>query len=687
MKHLYRPEIDGLRAIAVLSVILYHAGIEIFKGGFVGVDIFFVISGFLITSIILKDLEMGDFTISKFYQRRVRRILPALITVILISIPFALFLLPPEDLHNFAKSSISSLTFWSNFQFSLEAGYFDTPGEYKPLLHTWSLSIEEQFYIIYPIFFIFFIKFNKKILIFITSIILLLSLFFSQWSGNFNLQYPFIDDDILFYSQSFWSEFMMPFGRIWELALGALCGFLIVSKKNYFQVNNKKVVLFNFFSLVGIVLIFFSFFYLSENFPYPSFYSLIPTLGTALLILFCQKDTLVQKILSYRILVFIGLISYSAYLFHYPIFSFIKYSYFTTDGFLYIFLIPLILFIAFLNWKYIEKPFRQKNTPIKKLLIFISLSYLFIFAICFFIFSTDGLKERTKFKLPQNITQSFNELNSGIKCFDIGYIHLEKNQKNICQIGDGSKKEIDFVIFGDSHIVSYHDLFDKISKKYNKKGLFIGYSGCPPILDIYPLRRDQREKDCNKLNKYVFKIVNDKNIKNLVLISKWTYYTDGNNFGKNLNFIGLKPRRSSNKNLSRKAFEIGIEQTFKRYSKIGTNIFIFNQVPHQIMRPEEIYYKSYNINKNKFEKNLLHYSVSLEKHNSLKQFTTKIFDQSLKKFKNLNLISFDDIFCDNMDGKCLIGNTEHSFYTDPSHLSFYGAELTMDKIEKYIRDF
>ena len=162
MKNSYRPEIDGLRALAVLSVIFFHAGIELFKGGFVGVDIFFVISGYLITTIILKDIKKEKFSIAYFYQRRVRRILPALIITIALSIPFALIFLPPADLQNYAKSIISSLTFWSNFQFSLETGYFATPGEYKPLLHTWSLSIEEQFYILYPLFFIFFFKLKKK---------------------------------------------------------------------------------------------------------------------------------------------------------------------------------------------------------------------------------------------------------------------------------------------------------------------------------------------------------------------------------------------------------------------------------------------------------------------------------------------------------------------------------------------
>jgi len=686
MKHIYRPEIDGLRAIAVLSVIFYHAGFEIFQGGFVGVDIFFVISGYLITSIILKDLELKKFTLLQFYQRRVRRILPALIAVIFFSLPFAFFLLPPDDLINFAKSSVSSLTFWSNFQFSGETGYFDTPGEYKPLLHTWSLSIEEQFYILYPLIFIFLIKLKNK-LIPITSLILILSLLFAQWSGNLGLQYPFIDRDLLFYSQSFWSGFMMPFGRIWELALGALCGFLINSKINYFRVNNNKILFFNFYSFIGIFLILFSFFYLSKNFPYPSFYSLIPTVGVTLLILFCQKDTFVQKILSKKILVFIGLISYSAYLFHYPIFSFLKFANINFNSFLYILIILLVLFISFINWKYVETPFRQKKFPVKKLFIFILFSYLFIMIICLFIYFTDGLKERTKFKLPKNITQSFQESKSGKQCFDIDYIHLEKNRSSICKIGNISKKEIDFIIFGDSHIVSFYNLFDRLSKKHNKTGLFIGYSGCPPILDIYTLRSDQREKDCNQLNKNVFKIIKDENIKNLILISKWTYYTDGNHFGKNLNFISLKQRRSSNKILSRKAFEIGINKTLSQYKELGTNVFIFNQVPQQITKPEIAYYRSYDKNNNKFEKNLSFYSLNLDKHYKLQSFIKKIFNYVINEFKNVTLVNFDNVFCNKIKKKCLLGNKEFSFYSDESHLNTHGTELTKEIIEKHIVNF
>ena len=218
MKNYYRPEIDGLRAIAVLSVIFFHAGISIFKGGFVGVDIFFVISGYLISTIILKDIEKKNFNINYFYQRRARRILPALIITIALTLPFALLLLPPDDLKSFAKSIFSSLTFWSNFQFSAESGYFEIPGEYKPLLHTWSLSIEEQFYIFWPliIWTIYKIRINFLLIIFV-----LITLSFVL-----NIVSAESDKVATFYS---------PITRFCELLVGSFLAWLKFKNKFFYQ--------------------------------------------------------------------------------------------------------------------------------------------------------------------------------------------------------------------------------------------------------------------------------------------------------------------------------------------------------------------------------------------------------------------------------------------------------------------
>mgnify|MGYP001281709945 FL=1 len=688
MKNYYRPEIDGLRAIAVLSVIFFHAGISIFKGGFVGVDIFFVISGYLISTIILKDIEKKNFNINYFYQRRARRILPALIITIALTIPFALVLLPPEDLQNFSKSIISSLTFWSNFQFSFESGYFETSGEYKPLLHTWSLSIEEQFYIFYPLFFILFFKLGKKFLFLAICTVSILSLFFAQWSGNLNYTYPFFDEELLFFSKSNWSEFMMPFGRVWELAFGAICAFLLNSKNNYFQKNLHKentILIFNLFSFVGIFLILFSFFYLSENFPYPSFYSLMPVVGTVLLILFCNKSTIIQKILSFKILVFIGLISYSAYLFHFPVFSLARYTDINNLNYLYI--VPLILLASFFNWKFIEKPFRKKNASLKKLLIFIIFSYLILILISFYIIKNEGLNKREKFVLPESIEDSFIISKKGKNCFDINYIHKKENKDKICKIGDINKKEIDFLIFGDSHIISFYNLFDTLAQKFGKTGLFVGYSACPPIMNVHTLLKN-KERNCNKLNKLVFDISIEKNIKNLILISRWTYYTDGKYSGSDtMNYLSLRPSRSGNKETSRKAFAKGIFDTLEAYNKLGKNVYIIEQPPLQITSAKTVYYRSLNSDLSEFKNNLSKNSVKMDKHIHFQMYVKKIFNKALKNYKNLTLMNLDDVFCDKKINKCLIGNEKKSFYSDYHHLTSDGANMIENKIVKVIKSF
>ena len=683
----YRPEIDGLRALAVLSVILFHAGIQAFKGGFVGVDIFFVISGYLITTIILRDIKDNKFRLLYFYQRRVRRILPALIVVISLSLPFAVFFLPPSDLKDFSKSIISSLTFWSNFQFSAENGYFDIPGDYKPLLHTWSLSIEEQFYIFYPLFLVLVFKIKKNSLSLVLGIIFLFSLFFAQWSGNLISIYPYVEKNLLFHSQSYLSEFMMPFGRIWELALGAICALILNERKQYFKYDKKKNLIFNIYSAIGFALIIFSFFYLSSNFPYPSFYTLIPTFGSAILILFCNKNTIVNKILSNKFLVFLGLISYSAYLFHYPIFSFIKYTNVSIKSVYYIYIILLILFLSFLNWKFVEKPFRKSGASIKKLLIFISATYLLLISISVFFYTSNGLDQRNKFMISKSISNSFVFDQIGKKCFDINYIHKKENNEKICKIGNLKNNKIDFIVFGDSHIVNYYKLLNDLAKKNNKLGLFLGYSGCPPILNVYPVRSDQRERDCYKLNKLVLDIANNKNIKNLILISKWAYYTVGNNFGRNINFLNLEPSRVYDRQLSKKAFKNGLADTLKVYEKNKKNIFLIEQAPMQITNAKKIYFRSIDKDIKKYNDNLINYSLDLKNHNVLQSYVKKIFTEYETKYDSLNLINIDDIFCNKNLKKCLIGNQKSSFYIDDNHLSVEGVKLLHNRINKIFINF
>jgi len=333
----YRPEIDGLRALAVLPVIFFHADLFFFSGGFVGVDIFFVISGYLITSILIKDLRENKFSISKFYERRARRILPALFFVIILSIPIAWITFLPKDLLNFFQSVLAITFFSSNILFWRESGYFDSESSLKPLLHTWSLSVEEQFYVLFPIFLFIIWRYRKNNLFLIIFIAAVLSLLLSEW-GQRNHQ-----------SANF---FLAP-TRAWELLVGVLASIYL---------SNHKLKPNNILASIGILMISFSIIAFDKTTPFPSLLTLIPVLGTLILILYTDSKSTIGKVLGHPSLVAIGLISYSAYLFHQPILVFFNYKYQALmDPVIKIFLIAFTLFFAFLSWKFIEQPFRDKE--------------------------------------------------------------------------------------------------------------------------------------------------------------------------------------------------------------------------------------------------------------------------------------------------------------------------------------
>jgi len=341
MRFKYRSEIDGLRFLAVMPVVFYHAGFGLFSGGFIGVDVFFVISGYLITTIILNELSDKSFSLRRFYERRARRILPALIFVILATTILSFIFLTRTELSNYFKSLIATLFFYSNFYFWKNSPYFKSDSDLEPLLHTWSLSIEEQFYIFFPIILIFVFKFFRKylfifFLISFFSSLILCQVFALKTGGNLN--------------------FYFTLSRSWELSLGAICAYSLKYKDNFFS---KK--LNNFLSFLGIILIFSSIFIFSKETLYPSFYTLFPAIGTSLIILYADKDTLVKQFLSIKPFVGIGLISYSFYLWHQPLLAFgrIYFQNFSTEKKLILLLFSL--FLSIFSYFFIEKQFRQNN--------------------------------------------------------------------------------------------------------------------------------------------------------------------------------------------------------------------------------------------------------------------------------------------------------------------------------------
>ena len=336
----YRPEIDGLRALAVIPVVLFHAGIAGFSGGFVGVDIFFVISGYLITSIILNEQQKDSFTLAGFYERRARRILPALMLVVLLSAVAAWYLLLPAELVDFGESLASVGVFASNILFWTQSDYFATTSEFIPLLHTWSLAVEEQFYLIFPVFMIFTLAWTKTKRLSVLTLVAILSLIFCEWAWRNAPEANF---------------FLAP-SRVWELMAGVLCAFYLQ------QARDPKLLIRQLASLAGLLMLVYSIAFFDKSIPFPSLYTLIPVVGTVLIILFTDKNTLVGKILSLPFIVGVGLISYSAYLWHQPLFVFARLNSMDELSVMTLLGLSILAFImAFISWRWVEKPFRNRN--------------------------------------------------------------------------------------------------------------------------------------------------------------------------------------------------------------------------------------------------------------------------------------------------------------------------------------
>jgi peptidoglycan/LPS O-acetylase OafA/YrhL len=349
----YRAEIDGLRALAVLPVILFHAGFEWFSGGFVGVDVFFVISGYLITTIIISEMAEGKFSIVNFYERRARRILPALFFVIIASFPLFYFSYYGNYFTEYVKSIAATATFTSNIFFWLNSNYFSLGSEIKPLLHTWSLAVEEQYYILFPIFLMFTWRLGIKWVLILLSIVFFISLGVAQLGA---------------YNSPNAAFFLLP-TRGWELLVGVFAAFYL--KHNMYL---KSLFLNQILSLLGLGMIVYSIIAFDESTPFPSLYALIPTIGTGLIILSSTKQTVVHSLLGSKVLVGLGLISYSAYLWHQPLLAALAFNMPFEERYFYKILVILItLALAYLSYKFIEGPFRNKYQ--------VSKQNIFIFAI------------------------------------------------------------------------------------------------------------------------------------------------------------------------------------------------------------------------------------------------------------------------------------------------------------------
>jgi peptidoglycan/LPS O-acetylase OafA/YrhL len=463
----YRREIDGLRALAVIPVILFHAGFQAFNGGFVGVDVFFVISGYLITTIIISELEDGKFSIINFYERRARRILPALLFVMFVCLPFAWLWLLPEDIKIFSQSLVAVSVFSSNIFFYNTSGYFDTLAELKPLLHTWSLAVEEQYYLFFPIFLMVTWRFGKRWILALLAVIFLVSLGLSQWLSVVKPMAGF---------------FLLP-ARGWELLVGSFSAFYLST----YQTSHSNNWLNDAGSATGLALVILAIFAFNNQTPSPSLYTLVPTLGAALIILYGTSNTYVGKLLGAKLFVGIGLLSYSAYLWHQPLLAFAKNRFtYNLSETVTLTIVALTFMLSWFSWKYVESPFRNKlkfnRSQVYRLsfvgsLFFLGIGFCGIYTKAFeqshaYIKVYDGDVGHDSFHkyvaenffrcTPESIAKEALESGRYLRCMQ------SKNNS-----------EVDIVLLGDSHA---EHLFLGLAENLNNKNLAFYIKGSLPFL-------------------------------------------------------------------------------------------------------------------------------------------------------------------------------------------------------------
>ena len=653
MKITYRPEIDGLRAIAVVAVILYHAQITIlghqpFKGGFIGVDIFFVISGYLITSIILKELAAtGSFSFKHFYERRIRRILPALLFVMLVSLPFAWMYFLPSSFIDFSKSILFSLGFSSNYYFWHSGHqYGAVSGFLKPFLHTWSLSVEEQFYILFPIVLLFTFEYFRKYLIHILILGFVISLGLADWNSRN-------------YSSA---SFYFLHTRIWELLAGSILAYFEITGGEG-RVRFKYKILNLILPSLGLFLIGHSILFFNDRMLHPSFYTLSPIIGVCLIIWFSYKDEIITKILSTKLFAGIGLISYSLYLWHYPIFAFARLTEFTQGSlFNKLLLGTIILLVSIFSYYFVERPARKNKYKLKVISSLLIFFIIFLIIINLNFIFNQGYKNRFNINIQETVTYHYLTKDGEI-CF---------NNIKICEFNKDKKQKI--FLIGDSHFGSIsYDLKSRIENFQFIPITFAGYFyfGEDKIVSV-----DRYTKKINFEFRKYDKIVKDelsKSENNIIILGGSTslYFYKKRYIDRPIDwrfeFVGKNDLKFNSKLLENVFFSKLKKITKKNY------IILVYPIPE--------------IGKNIFNNliGLKSFKYTYDDYLSVNKEVIEYFDSI--KLDNLIKVKPAEVLCDVKKNLCPVIDYKNNnlIFSDPWHPSLKGTEMINDLIMKEIK--
>lgn len=650
MKH--RREIDGLRALAIIPVLFFHAGFSWMPGGFFGVDVFFVISGFLITGIIVRELHAtGRFSLIGFYERRARRILPALFLVIGVMYPIGWFLLVPEQFQNFNDSLRSILLFVSNYFFLGIMGYFDPNIDLNPMLHTWSLAIEEQFYIFFPLILWLIWKFVKeRYWVPLLSILGIASLL---WAQNNYAQ----DPNGTFYLLQF---------RAWELLAGALAAIHLSHRARKKEVEGEPYSS-QILSILGLCMVTYSMFGIGADVTHPGFITLVPVIGTVLIVVSAGPETLVNRLLSMRVFVGIGLISYSAYLWHQPIFAFFRVSQLhepTPEMFLP--LIALTMLLSWASWKYVENPFRNRK-KFKRRFIFTAAatSMLLIFTGSWAAGHASIQKHRVSL--------------SGVKFLD-----LEKRLKpnygmgKLCNSFTERLKECTFgddpdtLVWGDSFAM--HAVGALKSSKTKVSFIQHAFSACNPVLELAQQNSSYGipfAKQCVEFNRNTMNwLSRHPEIKYVIMGSPWSTVIEPSFDIYNAKSGKVEPAGNNG--------WLQFAKTLQKLKSMGKIPVVLAPTPTDLNDHGQC---AFRVLVNQLDRSLCDYRVTT---NTRHNFTVKLQEKA-EEF-GVNTFWWDRFVCP--EGICRVLIDQQIIFRDAGHLSREGSAYLGQKydISKQILD-
>lgn len=646
----YRTDIEGLRALAVTTVILYHARLSN-PGGFIGVDVFFVISGYLITKIIVSDIQSAHFTLPAFYQRRIRRIFPALFVMFAISSAFACLLLLPEELVNFGKSLMASAAFVSNVFFRSQIDYFDAASEQKPLLHVWSLAVEEQFYIFWPLILI---VLNKKAgeqkKIWICAALFCVSLLYSEYLVRHKPHAAF---------------YLLP-ARAWELALGALLAM------SFGRLRRAPRYAADLASLAGIFLICFAIFAFDTITPFPGLAALVPCAGAALVIGAGESgSTLGGRLLSLPPISFLGRISYSLYLWHWPILVFAQ---------IYLarvlhldekaWALSLTVFMAYLSWRFVEEPFRTMRIGAFGARQWVSGGLAAgIAAVCVgaLFVAYEGFPSRV-----QSGLREIANARAEAKAFQLSPCLVRGPVPPLaeaCLLGQPSPEmTYDVILWGDSHAAQLAPALEALGRRLNFTARQITKAGCAPLPGLRFFPEHEMRRECPEFNKAVLETILNHRPGTVILAGWWDAYASG---GLLVSESLARPSIAE----SRHAFVASIRNTVRALTQAGHRVIIIGQVPTPNGNPI-----------NCIERTLMaarYASACTATGGSRAEVDSRVnalLRLAVENQSGVQIVFPFDWLCDVRECKILTRQGDY-IYMDEAHLSAAGANLLNEGIE------